>query len=696
MRPALPPLACLLAASTFAAEIHWDGGGGTGSWGAAANWSGDSRPAAGDTVWIDGVGTLPDMLELDTSYPDTEAPINLVLSAGKDLTLSATPGCELYLKSVTVADAQTYTLRVPRTGTQGSSGTMPATGAVWDIVAGGTLVVRDDIGAKASAAGTWTKTGGGTLRIGGDPWSTLASPRLTFQALGGLTEFACLLGSPANGISAVAEGATVRFACYNPFATLLPAGSGTYAAGVTGLSGTLDLGGFDQRLRALGGGATGRVMGNGGVETVVLTLGVGDLGTWVAREADGAFAGSIEDGASGRLQLVVHGGREGYTQTLSGRSTHTGGTVVRGGRLVLAHATDTLSDTGTLRIEGGEVDLGANSESLGDLVISGGHLRGAGGALRAASLLVDNAETVMVTPRLLVDGPAVKRGVGTVWIGGDWDVTGGLTLEAGVVDCQGARLAGEITLLGGALRGGVYAGIVHGQGDVALSGSVSAEGSLATYMARLQTEGLVVDGRLQAPMLRVDGGSVTLNGAHELGSWFGINTFAGGVAYGSLSVVEWGFDLGAAGGYVDGTTELERGVFFGALDAGGSGLSIEAGASLRILADTGSGDFWINPRRFKVAGTLEGGSINGVFVLAGADGSAADGWSTWTDATGLYLAWAGRPDNLDYAPVPESPTVALPCLGLLAGLLRRWAKKKAPRSRGLSGTIATGVRPWSA
>ena len=682
MRPTLP-LLCLLAAGCLnAIDVHWDGGGGDARWATSANWSGDTAPTAGDTVWFDAAG-MPSAVQLDMSYPDTALPLGLVLAAGHDLTLTASPGCELYLGSVTVADAQTYTLRVPRNGTQGASGTMPCAGAVWDIAAGGTLVVREDFGSKALATGVWSKTGEGTLRIGGDPWSTLATPRLGFRAMGGLTEVACLLGAPLNGIAEVAPGATVRFTCYNPFATLMLSGAAVQKAGVTGLAGTLDLGGFDQRFRALSGSETGLVVGNGGIDPVTLTLGVGDLASWIARESDGAFAGSIQDGASGRLRVVIVGGRDGYTQVLSGTSTYTGGTLVSGGRLVLAHAHDTLADTGELTIDGGWVELAGNEDTVGDLTLRSGAITGGGSTLRAATLTVDNALSASVGPRLVVAGAAVKRGAGTLTLSGGLETAEGLSIEQGRVDCQGGTTAGSIFIRDAGLVGGTYGGDVAGHGDLTLSGHITAGGNLWLYMARVRTSGLALDGGLQAVAATFEGGVVEIQGTHDLGSWFGVNAFTGGLAYGAGSKVDWFVDPSVTTGYIDGTGGTERGVVFGAIDVGGVGLAIAAGSILRIHADTGD-DFWMNPRTFQVAGLLDGAAITGVFTLQGAEGLAATGWSVRADETGLYLDWEGRPLALAYAPVPETSAIHW-CAGLwllacLARSLRGACREGHPRA----------------
>lgn len=683
MRPTLPCLACatLTAAASLGAEIHWDGGAGNTLWSQAGNWSGDTVPLPGDTVWFDAASGVPANLTLDTSYPDTGAPINLVFAAGADLAIHAAVGRELYVGSLSVLDAQGYTLHVPRNGTQSASGTMPAAGAVWHIAEGGTLTVLEDFGSKALATGEWSKTGPGTLRLGAVTWGTLSLPRLRYRALGGVTEFGYYLGAAANGITEVAPDATIRFLCYNPEATLATVGSMVYTAGVTGMAGTIDLGGFDQRFRALSGPSSGRIVGNGGIETVVFTLGVADFTNYAVQEADGAFAGSIEDGATGRLRLVLQGARAGYTQTLSGTSHFTGGTQVRSGRLLLAHATDTLADTGDVLVNGGTLDLGGASDVVGAVTVIAGDILGNGGTLQAASLTVDNAQAARIGPNLRIEGRATKTGAGSLALGGDLSVGEELEILSGAVNLEGGTVTGNVSLRGGALTGGTYSGVIAVNGTEGFGGRVAAEGELWASMTTVFTPGLVIDGSLHAMLSSFNGGPVTLNGTHELVWWFGVNRFECGLTYGASAIVNWSVSPEMAASYVDGSSEGERGVVFGAVDVGGPGLLITEGATLRVSADTGGGDsFWFNPRVFKVIGATAPDAITGLFRLEVMPGSDSEGWSLGQTSDGLYLYWSGQAQP---AAVPEASA-----MGAAAGtflLVEAWRRRrratKDPASR---------------
>jgi len=124
----------------------------------------------------------------------------------------------------------------------------------------------------------------------------------------------------------------------------------------TEIEGTLDLGGFDQRLGRLGGDGT---ITDSGAGAATLTVG--------ANRAFSLFSGSIEDG-SGVVGLTKTGSG---TLVLDGVSTYTGATTVEGGKLVVGddhHAGASLASTVTVDRGG---TLGGRG-SIGGLVVERG------------------------------------------------------------------------------------------------------------------------------------------------------------------------------------------------------------------------------------------------------------------------------------------------------------------------------------
>ncbi len=654
------------------AEISWDNQGQNSSWSTAANWSSDVLPAGGDTVYFSETNTIPALISVNTSYPDTGSALNLYFSAGHDMTLRGTTGAEFYVNSITVADAHCYTLDISVNGRQAASGTMPMSQAVWDVAEGGTLLIKNAFGTKLGASGYFTKVGTGTLRLGEAIVGNLAKQSLQLRALEGTTELGYLFGNSLNGIAEIAEGATVRANGYNPYTITLPFDYVAYHGGLQGLAGVFDLGGNDFCLRSLSGTATGQVIGGVATDHRMLTIGVGGVAN-APTEFDGDFAGVISDPEGWKLGLTVNGARPGFTQRLSGMNTYTGGTFVRGGRLELANATATLATEGQLVVSGGSVDLGANQQTVAAVTLNAGAITGTSGTLTVASLLVENEADVLIGVNMLSDGGFTKRGTGSLHIHGSVSFLEGTVIEGGMVACDGKTFAGPIQIRGdSSLVGGIYTGEIFAQNTGQLSGTITSTGSLSAMGAHLELNNLVVEGVLSAINTQFAGSAISIQGNHVIMDWFGVCEFTGGVNYGRESHVDWYVSGDPTSGYVDGTTAGERGNLFGAIDVAGLGLNIEDGATLQVHFN-GACDsaFWMDAHAFKIAGLFAGSSITGLFNLEADVSSIAGTWEQQVVAgDGLYLTWMPSP-----VAVPEPSTYGL-CIAALAwaiGCRRRTA-----------------------
>ena len=659
------------------AEISWDNQGPNSSWSTAANWSSDVLPAGGDTILFTETSTIPALISVNTSYPDTGSALNLYFSAGHDMTLRGTTGAEFYVNSITVADAYCYTLDMSVNGRQAASGTMPATQAIWDVAEGGTLLIKNAFGTKLGASGYFTKVGTGTLRLGEAILGNLAKQSLQLRALEGTTELGYLFGNSLNGIAEIAEGATVRVNGYNPYTLTLPFDAAAYPGGIEQLAGILDLGGNDFCLRSLSGTATGQVIGGVATDHRMLTIGVGGVAN-APTELDGDFAGVIGDSGEWKLGLTVNGARPGFTQRLSGMNTYTGGTFVRGGRLELAHATATLAAEGQLVVNGGSIDLGANQQTVAAVTLNAGAITGTSGTLTVASLLVENESDVLIGVNIVSTGGFIKRGTGTLCIHGSVNFLEGTAIESGIVTCDGQTFSGPIQISGSSsLIGGIYTGEIFAQNTGQLSGTITSTGSLSAMGAHLELNNLVVEGVLNSINSQFTGSAISIQGNHVIMDWFGVCRFTGGVNYGRGSCVDWYVSGDPTFGYVDGTTSEERGNFFGAIDVAGSGLNIEDGAVLRLHFN-GMNDhtFWMDAHAFKIAGLFAGSSITGLFDLEADVSSIAGTWEQHVvSGDGLYLTWMPSP-----VAVPEPSTYGL-CVAALAwaiGCRRRaaYAEKK--------------------
>ena len=654
------------------AEINWDNQGGSTSWSSVANWSSDVLPAGGDTVYFSDTNTIPSLISVNTSYPDTGSSLNLYFNAGHDMTLRGTTGTEFYVNSITIADAYCYTLDMSVNGRQTASGTMPMVQAIWDVAEGGTLLIKNAFGTKLGASGYFTKVGTGTLRLGEAIVGNLAKQSLQLRALEGTTELGYLFGNSLNGIVEIAEGATVRVNGYNPYTLTLPFDSAAYHGGIEQLAGTFDLGGNDFCLRSLSGAATGHVIAGLATEHRMLTIGVGGIAN-APTEFDGDFAGVIRDPEGWKLGLTVNGARPGFTQRLSGMNTYTGGTFVRGGRLELAHATSTLAAEGQLVVNGGSVDLGANQQTVAAVTLNAGEITGTSGTLTVASLLVENETAVLIGVNIVSTGGFIKRGTGALQMLGAVDFLEGTVIEGGIVASEGQTFAGPIQISGSSsLVGGIYTGEVYAQNTGQLSGTITSSGGLFTMGAHLELNNLVIEGVLSAINTQFSGNAISIQGSHVLMDWFGVNQFSGGVNYGRAAHVDWYVNGDPTSGYSDGTTSDERGNLFGAIDVGGSGLNIEDGAVLRVhFNGTNDHAFWMDAHAFKVAGLFAEGSITGLFNLEADISSIAGTWEQQViSGDGLYLMWTPYPVAV---PEPSTYGLAIGALAWAIGCRRRAA-----------------------
>lgn len=366
---AILPLLLTFSVSGNAATRAWDYGNATANWADPANWDANIVPAAGDTVTFTATGNTPATINLNSTYRDSGNPLFLNLGYGKDLTISGAANAEFYLRDLTVSDAFTYTLNVPR-GADANSGTMPFNGATWSVASGGTLLVKSGFGTKSGvASGTFNKDGAGTLRLGDGTAGNAVGQYLSLNARGGLTELGFITtGNAVNGISGIASGATVKIT--SNLATQTVLGSNLYMnqTGVAGVAGNFDLNGFHQRIAALGGTSTGLVTNNGAADSI-LTIGVDGVAS-TRNETSSTFAGVLADGSTNLLSLVVNSLNPAFVQTLSGTNTYTGSTTVSKGTLAVAGgsiANSAVTLDGTGRLATGPTPLSHQTLSLPSL-----------------------------------------------------------------------------------------------------------------------------------------------------------------------------------------------------------------------------------------------------------------------------------------------------------------------------------------
>jgi len=247
--------------------------------------------------------------------------------------------------------------------------------------------------------------------------------------------------SSAGGFG-IAGGALVKSGA----STLTLNTSNAFDAGVTLAGGRVALG----DATALGAGS------------VALSAGTLDLGGLTIANALVITGGSV-DAKGGRLNGVVSGSGElsvDSTLTLGASATHTGGTRVSAGTLVLG-AANALPDAGPVTLDGATaaLSLASGPETVGALTLRGGASVQATSNLTVASLALESgsisgATTLTsgsydlrsgsIAPALAGATGVVKTTAGTVILTGASTYTGTTTVSAGILQVGNGGNAGSI------------------------------------------------------------------------------------------------------------------------------------------------------------------------------------------------------------------------------------------------------------
>ncbi len=483
-------------------------------------------------------------------------------------------------------------------------------------VSGGLLVLSSST--SLSGATSVTVDGGATLRLAGNVTvgslslagtldRTSATDKLTATAYtlatganalanlgtGSLTATgnATLAGTSEAGTVAVNNGATLTLGSANRLAdTAAVTVNGTLklngddTVGSLTLAGTLDRTGATDKLTATTYALTGSST------QVVANLGAGTVnssgsGVTLSGTADAAnvnvTAGLLTLGAAERLAdgaaLAVSGG------TLKLNGNETVATLSLAGTLDKTGATDKLTASTTTLATGANVlaHLGAGSlTATGNATLAG--------TSDATTVIVDNGATLTLgSANRLADTAAVTVN-GTLKLNGD-DTVGSLAL-AGTLDRTGA--ADKLTAATYALTGAATQVIANlGTGTVNSSGS-----------------GVTLSGTVDATVVNVTAGRLTLDGANRLGSGTAVA--------------------------VDGTLALTGSQSVGALSGSGS---IDVANSTLTTTISGSSSF---------NGDFTGGTSGGLTKAGGGTltlaGSLGYGGVTRVSAGALVLASGGR------------------------------------------------------
>ena len=298
----------------------------------------------------------------------------------------------------------------------------------------------------------------------------------------------------------------------------------------------------------------------------------------------------------------------GGTVTVTRSHTHSGGTTVKSGTLLLADGASLGS--GAIAVTGGVLDL-ANSNLTNAVSVTGGTLRGTN-ALQVAQIANSTAGTINTI--LAGTGSFSKSGTGTLTFNGNNSYSGGTTITAGTLSLgSGTALGtGAVTLTGGTLNLNdqtIGNNVTLGAGSIAGSGAITGTISGTSAFTKAGTGSLTLSGNNTYS----GGTNVTL----------GTLTLDSGTALGTGAVTLTGGTLNLNGQTIGNTITLTAGLLNGAGTLNG----VVSGAS--ALTKSGEGTLTLNGNNTYAGGT----TLSAGTLIAGSDTALGSGAVTISGGT---------------------------------------------------------------
>lgn len=677
-------IAVLLMGGTAGAGDTWDGGSSSSdNWSSGANWSPDGAPANNGTAAITFSGAVRPTPIIDVSWAIYSLTFDATATAftisGNTLTVLA--------GGITNAGGNTQTINCTMT-----------LGALqhWDAVAGDlvfgaaintngyllTLGGSHDttLSAGISGNGALTKADVGTLTLSAGASNTYTG--LTTVNGGTLVLNRTVLDSTIKGGLIIGDGVG------GPAADVVRLGAASQIANTVAVtvnsSGLLDLNGLYERVGSLtlAGGAVTSGAGNFEVATTLSSTASATTATISGRlNLVSASAVTVADGAAD-VDLDIAAAISGSVFTKAGPGTlrlsgsaangYTGTTTVNEGTLVLAksgvtampanlvigdglggaradvvryEAHDQVPDgttttyTVTVGVSG-LLDLNGFSDTINDLVLTGGAVTtGAGvlcvngavtanvstdgstiagqldmaGAKRTFTVADGAADVDLDVSASIANGSVEKAGAGTLRLAGASSFAGGLRHAAGVllVAHDAALGTGTLTLAGGTLQADGGPRVLPNPVDVAAPSTISGAQDITFSAAMTGTSSITKSGT----------GALTLAADSTLG---GVTLSEGTLAAPATLTIAVGGQYAQAGGMFTGTLRSQgtftvtAGTFAGRLINEGafSPATFTAGGGVQnfgVLSRAAGQTITANGDGFDNQGTLAltGGTVNG-------------------------------------------------------------------------------------
>jgi len=401
-----------------ATDRIWSGGSGT-DWATGGNWTGGSKPAAGDNAKFSTSFTNQPNVAGNNSL----AGIWMTSGVGQDVTISGTGTLQL------------------------AGGTINGTANLGILIDNPNAVkLTINAGIQLSGAQTWRNNSSNVFTVGGGV--NIFNKALTIDGTGDTT----LSGLIQNG-GAFTKGGAGTLTLSNT--------SNSFTGQLTVQAGTLSIDTINNISSAgeLGNSALSVILGNSGTTGTLEYSGATASSTktfTLATSGTGAFQ---IDGSGTTLTLSgAIDGSGGLTKTgagtlaLNATETYSGTTTVSAGKLQLS-ASDRISSSSALTLSGGTFDLQGFNETVAAVTLTSGSITGTGTATLTGTSYAMQSGTVSA---ILAGAVALtKTTSGTVTLSGANTYSGGTYINGGTLSLGSSGAlgsSGTISFGGGTLQ----------------------------------------------------------------------------------------------------------------------------------------------------------------------------------------------------------------------------------------------------
>ena len=567
------------------ATISWNAAGSPGDWGVAANWPGNIKPQATDTVSL--AATRPTTITIGPSDIVTVAAIiagtganDTITIAGGSLAITgnaaigsalAITAGKLNLGVATVLSGNAGALLTNAGTISKAAGTGTATVSVATVntgmisVAAGTLsftaAVTQNGNLGAADGTTLSLAGGGTL---GGSVSTLGSGLIAFG--GNWTMSANALSLTGNlgfsGSLTLTAGQTLTLASSTTFGATLNGGKLITLGPVTVNGGNLTGGAIWSASAALTF-----------AQNAVVTLNAGAL------TINSAGSAALNDGSA----ITSSTGTDALTNA---------GQITKSAGIANAVITAAVTNTGTINATSGQIQLNGTLVNSGTLSAIGATIVATGPVTETGTLSAGDGGSVQLTGGGTLGGTISTSGSGQIALLGGWTLTPQTLAWNGAVS-----VGGTITFTSGqslSLAGPVaWSGSIYGPGTLSTSGPVSVQ-SGGVYTGATWSDSGAMTFAKNANLV-LDAGSLAVSAAGSIalddGSQISAITGTEQIANAGTITKATGTGIALIGGQIGNTGTIR--VTSGTLNLSGSvanaGSIAVAGATLGLGTFSGAG-----------------------------------------------------------------------------------------------------------